>query len=296
MYDQKSFNFDGRIDLDVSCDDLSMCAPVYVKMDAQDPLLLSAGVCRELGIITYHPRIELPTVQKSKEKSHTKLTTVRIRLIESECLPPQRCTMVAVQFEGHRFCGTLLMEPTHRFAECEGSGLQFSSSLVKVSEEGALITNPTGFTQRLDRGVWLGRATKVDLLTPYYVNLEKAAIRTLEPACVKAVQGGDDQRKRTLARLLAEEGSNLPQQERAKLHSLLLDHHQVFALEDGEHGETDLVEMTINTGYSLPKKQPVCQIPFAVRQEVASRLNLLRIAFCRLDIKIRPDSQRGSCK
>ena len=67
-YEQKSFNLDGRIDLDISFDGLSMCTPVYVKMDAQDPMLLSEGVCRQLGIIAYHTSIELPTVQKSNEK------------------------------------------------------------------------------------------------------------------------------------------------------------------------------------------------------------------------------------
>lgn len=282
-YDQKSFNLDGRIDLDISFDGLSMCTPVYVKMDAQDPLLLSEGVCRQLGIIAYHPSIELPTVQKPKEKPPTKVPTVRVRLIESVRLPPQRCVMASVQLEeGHHFCGTLLVEPTHRFEESESSELQFSSSLVEATEEGSaqvLITNPTGFTQRLDSGVWLGSATEANLVDPGLCEpREELPSEPVEPAYVKAVQGRDDQRKRTLARLLAEEGSNLPWQERSKLHSLLLDHHQAFALEDGERGETDLVEMTINTGDSPPKKQPVRRIPFAVRQEVAHQLRAMQDA------------------
>ena len=32
--------------------------PVYVKHDAKDSLLLSEGVCRQLGILTYHPAIQ----------------------------------------------------------------------------------------------------------------------------------------------------------------------------------------------------------------------------------------------
>ena len=282
-YDQKSFSLDGRIDLDVSFDGLSMCTPIYVKMDAQDPLLLSEGVCRQLGIIAYHPSIELPIRQESKEKSPTKVPTVRVRLVQSVRLPPQRCIMASVQLEeGHSFCGTLLLEPTHRFEESDGNGLQFSSSLVKATEEGAaqvLITNPTGFTQRLDRGIWLGSATEADLVDPGLCEPRgEMPSEPVEPVHVKAVQGSDDQRKRTLARLLEEEGSNLPWQERAKLHSLLLDHHQAFALEDGERGETDLVEMTIDTGDSPPKKQPVRRIPFAVRQEVAHQLRAMQDA------------------
>ena len=56
-----------------------------------------------------------------------------------------------------------------------------------------------------------------------------------------------------------EGGEHQQWQEKAKLHSLLLEHHQAFALEDGECGEIGLVQMTLDT----PKKQPVCRIPFA---------------------------------
>ena len=34
-----------------------MRTPVYVKLDAAEQLLLSEGVCRQLGIITYHPEV-----------------------------------------------------------------------------------------------------------------------------------------------------------------------------------------------------------------------------------------------
>ena len=36
---------------------------MYIKVDAQEPLLLSEGVCRQLGIIAYHPDVLAPTVQ-----------------------------------------------------------------------------------------------------------------------------------------------------------------------------------------------------------------------------------------
>jgi len=45
------------MDLDVSFDDNTMKTPVYQKMDAHDQLLLTEGVCRQLGIISYHPEV-----------------------------------------------------------------------------------------------------------------------------------------------------------------------------------------------------------------------------------------------
>ena len=58
-YIRKPFRLDGCIDLDILFDERTMKTTVYVKMDAQEQLLLSEGVCRHLGIITYHPPLSL---------------------------------------------------------------------------------------------------------------------------------------------------------------------------------------------------------------------------------------------
>ena len=47
----------------------------------------------------------------------------------------------------------------------------------------------------------------------------------------------------------------------------------MFSLEDSERGETDFVEVHIDTGDTQPKAQPIHRIPFAVRQEVARELH-----------------------
>ena len=58
-YDQRTFTLDGRLDLDVEFGGKSMNTPVYVRREAKDQLLLSEGVCRQLGIIAYHPEVGL---------------------------------------------------------------------------------------------------------------------------------------------------------------------------------------------------------------------------------------------
>ena len=57
-----------------------------------------------------------------------------------------------------------------------------------------------------------------------------------------------------------------------------MDHHQAFSIEDGKRGETDLVEMEIDTGESSPKSQKPRRMPFAVRQEVARQLKKMQDA------------------
>ena len=56
-YDGRPFTLYGRMDLDISFDGTTMKTPVYIKLDASEPLLLSEGVCRQLRILSYHPDV-----------------------------------------------------------------------------------------------------------------------------------------------------------------------------------------------------------------------------------------------
>ena len=79
-------------------------------------------------------------------------------------------------------------------------------------------------------------------------------------------------RKEKLLKLMEGECSRLHGEEKEKLEAFLLQHHDAFALDDKECGETDLIQFEINTGDALPKKQPLRRMPFAVRQEVGHQL------------------------
>ena len=97
-YDQKTFKLDGKIELDITFQGQTMRTPVYLKMDAHDPLLLSEGVCRQLGIISYHPSVALQQPTK-KQQVFSTVPTVCVRLVHSVRLPPQQMTMATVQVE-----------------------------------------------------------------------------------------------------------------------------------------------------------------------------------------------------
>ena len=51
---------------------------------------------------------------------------------------------------------------------------------------------------------------------------------------------------------------------------------KLFALTEGERGETDLLQMQIDTGNSLPRYQPARHTPFAVWEEIARQLNQMQ--------------------
>lgn len=78
--------------------------------------------------------------------------------------------------------------------------------------------------------------------------------------------------RRKFVKMLAELGPTLPWQEKEKLLQLLLHHHKAFVVEEGERGDTDLLQMTIDTGDSPPRRQPLRCTPFAARQEITEQL------------------------
>jgi len=58
-------------------------------MDAEDQLLLPEGLCRQLGIVTYHGDVEARPSQL-KQKENVTVPVVRVKLLESLQLLPQQ--------------------------------------------------------------------------------------------------------------------------------------------------------------------------------------------------------------
>ena len=146
-YDQKSFKLDGCIDLDIGFDGYTIRTPVYVKMNARDALLLSEGVCHQLGIIKYHP---LVCEDKEKSKGQPKspvVPMVYVKLVQAVRVLPQQTVMAPVIIEGGGDC--VLVEPMEDFP---GAGqVDLASSLITV-------------TQKLFKGQLIGQATEFEML------------------------------------------------------------------------------------------------------------------------------------
>ena len=291
-YDWHQFKLDGRLDLDVSFNDKTMHTPVYVKMDAYDDLLLSEGVCWQLGIVTYHSDMESNQSNTVVDKPTLLTHSVRISLVDSVQLAPRSSTLTSVKLEAGDFSGPLLLEQTCHLAEQGYDGLEVAESLVHSSNDGivkVLISNPSGATQKMKRGTWIGVASEakpVECVTnkanfqPREVVRSAAPIKEPQdnvlPTVCSVQTTHEETHKQKLVQSVAEIGVNLPWQEKSKLYSLLCDYHDVFVLEEGERGETGLIQMNIDTGDATPRCQPVRHTPFAARQEIATQLQQMQ--------------------
>ena len=69
-----------------------------------------------------------------------------------------------------------------------------------------------------------------------------------------------DTRRQLLADLLKGQGMALDDIQRQLLVSALTDLHGAFCLQEGERGETELVQFHIDTGDAEPKCQPPCWV------------------------------------
>ena len=268
-YDQKTFHLDGCMDMDLSFADKTMRTTVYIKMDAHDQLLLSEGVCRQLGIVSYHPSV---CTGKATKKTTARVPTIRVNLIQSLRLPPNQGATISVKLEGDTHCVKHSLLVQNRESIEKETGLTVEDAIIPPPQSGVsqiVVHNRSGFTQCVPEGACLGEAEEAEVLLfpePEGSNLELAETVTVK----MTISGTDSWRKEKLLETIDLPELSLPDAELLK--EFLTHHHDVFSLVDGERGETDLVYMKIETGEASPKKQPPRRMPFAVRQEVAKQL------------------------
>lgn len=148
-----SIEFDGK----------SLTTPVYLKMDSPDRLLLSEGVCRQLGIIMYHNEVCSVKTNSGKtaprDKSLSTVPLVQVSLIKKVNLLPHQSIVAQVN------CDTksLIEQPEHFLLE---TGVHVEASLIEPDSRGiasVILSNPNGYSCQLSTGDVVGLSTKYRL-------------------------------------------------------------------------------------------------------------------------------------
>ena len=310
-YDHTPFTVDGRIDMDVTFDGKTMRTPVYIKANAHDQLLLSEGVCRQLGILWYHSEVEpwrggrkqkcvrtssgtqgettglaleaaLARPRESVQQSGVPVAdvpTIRVRMVESVRLLPHQGASVTVQVEGSGVLGksgVVLLEPSP-----PDPLLHIPDSVLRT--EGRCLSrvqvfNPTGCSCRVEAGTDLGEAVSAELVEAEGSLVTESDVQHGTQPVVRHVTAAEvEERKRKLCKMVGKP-ELLTGEQTEKLHQFLAEHHEVFSLDPNERGETDWHTMQIDTGEAAPRKQLVRRMPFAVRAEVAKQLREMQAA------------------
>ena len=126
-YNRQPFTLDGRMDLEFIFGERAITTPVYIKMEAHEPLLLSEGVCRQLGIISYHPEVRCSRKISVADPSREAVVPMgKVQLIESAKVLPQQSVQVTAKVE-KALEGTWLLEPD---LDLEDFGVSAQESLL----------------------------------------------------------------------------------------------------------------------------------------------------------------------
>ena len=142
-----------------------------------------------------------------------------------------------------------------------------------------MINNPTGCSMALEGGSLLGEATPVTLVNPAPNGDQTQGIPEEMSALRWSQTKPTTWRQQKLLESIGTLETLTPAQQQ-KLTDFLKEHNTAFALEEGERGETDLVEMHIDTGDAAPQRCPSRRMPFVVREEVhvAKQLDRMQAA------------------
>ena len=290
-YSRQTFSLNGQMELDISFGKKTMKTKVYIKMDAYDQLLLSEGVCRQLGIISYHPDVCLSKkkidIKKQFEKTSSSkndnicdviVPTVRVQLVQTVKLLPQQGTRIQVQTQGAQDCEnakTFLVEPDSNLTDF---GLSVEPTLLELKDGTAqvVIVNSTGFTQRLNQGLDIGQLQEAEVIPPSTEIVTEDTQGDQNFAVIGTVSTESWRRDRVCE--IFKDNLCLPKSEREQFCKFLMDLHTVFSLEQNEYGETDLVQLEINTGDAQLKKQQTRRLPYIAKQEVARQLQTMQEA------------------
>ena len=69
-------------------------------------------------------------------------------------------------------------------------------------------------------------------------------------------------RQQQLISTFVDSENEVSEEESSQLRGLLTDYHEIFSLNDEEHGEMDFLEFKIDTGDALPRRQPAVEFLF----------------------------------
>ena len=164
-YDGKDFHLDGCMEMDLMFQHIILATTVYVKMDAIDQLLLSEGVCRQLGIVSYHSSI---TAQEAKRrKGSSTVPSIRVRLVHFLKLLLSQSVLVPVRLNPHSVKDKALFNEGGPLLE--EVGLILEDAVVATPCDGVTyvtIVNMSGLTQKLPEEFVVGEAHAAEVVTP----------------------------------------------------------------------------------------------------------------------------------
>ena len=233
-------------------------------MDAHEELLLSERVCNQLGIVNYHTDVHpgssevtsgpeqaaaatapATTGTEIQAQSPAMVPLIRVQLLKTVTVPPGQTTVLDVKLA--TLPGTPALIEWSK-ALHEKLGFTVEDALGVPDTEGVAkmtVWNPSGLYQALEQGAEVG------VLCPDYTVENTCFVATDNPEVNSGINFVDTQsRQEEWSELLLQQvpEPELALSEKEQILTLVKHYHASFSLEAGERGESDILEMKVNTG------------------------------------------------
>ena len=246
---------------------------VYVLPDANPSCLLRLNASIGLGLVKFHPSVQVHGVS-SAPTLEERITTVR--LLTTQSIPAGCGVFLDVCMEGFYQPGEpILFEPAQELLDKKGV----------VFQDGVLLPNSAGLCRVLamnesDFDVLLNSHETVGLVTECSLvdddeddketgnNTETSQTVNNLTTSASGAQSSEESiadRQERLAEMVDMSASALSPEQVAEVTQWLLQHHDIFALDESDLGRTSLVEHDIYTGDHPPIRQLPRREAFALR-------------------------------
>ena len=245
-------------------------AVVQVQKDTPAKLLIGTDLLLKLGFLFVRTEVEDDDVDlleeaepAAEQEDQTPAvqgetlegTTGTVCLLQAVRLPAQHAKLVRVGVQGLEGHSLAYFEPNHR-------GILMADAAVEPDAKGCVVVLLENYgcePVEVEKGQVIGELHRAN-----WCQVEEDPQE--EGKLVAAVTNGDfsEERLERLRDSLNIDANCLSKEEAQQLETFA----DVFAMDSGELGSTELVTHTIDTGESPPIKQPARRVPFALHQAV----------------------------
>ena len=254
----------GELTVTVEAGGRSVSVPVFVQPQSGQKCLLGMNVCPALGL-SFTDGDGKPLREQGTTRSG------KVCLVQSCSIPCRSGKLVKARVEPACEHLEVLFEPGPRLSQV---GLGAPESLLTLEDDGTVMVPVQNFSDSemvLRQGDELGSAVELseELTCPSVGDLERCFAATVSASLPES-------RQSLLEPLLHVGCDSLQSDEQAEVKELLLQAHDVFALDDSELGCSAVVEHHIDTSDHHPIKQQMRRTPFVQRELIAQLIQKMR--------------------
>ena len=262
----KQLEITAQLTVNMVADGRSVRVPAFVQPHSEQKCLLGMNASPALGL-SFTDGKGVPLRKHSPQGDDV---AGKVYLVQTCSIPKMAGKFIEARVEPSVREKEILFEPCGRLAQ---ENLSAPESLLVPRQDGTVLIPMQNFGES---AVTMTRGVELRSVIPFQIESKFPRPEELEKCFTALVTSAPSvDRKALLGSVLNVGDESMQGQEIAEVRELLLQAHDLFALEDKELGCTDVVKHRIHTEGHHPIKQPVRRTPFVQREQIAEMIQCM---------------------